>query len=117
MAFKMDVTFKTLELKLLLANRGLEVKGRVQRVVDSDVIRLTDNYVPMDSGELKRSATNFTKLGSGEVRYVTPYARRQYYENAGKSGGLRGKMWFHRSKADNKKAILTSAIKEAGAKK
>lgn len=106
--------FKIKEIQVLLAMRGLETQGKVQKYIDSEVLRLTDPYVPMDSGELKRSGTRHTRVGSGEVRYKTPYARRQYFENKG--NGLRGKMWFERSKANHRDQILRGAAKVAGGK-
>ena len=107
-----STTFKILATQELIAARGIEVGGKVQKFIDSEVLRLTDPYVPKDSGRLKGSGTISTKIGSGEVRYRTPYARRQYYENKG--DGLRGKQWFERSKIDNKKSILNGALQIAG---
>lgn len=87
-----------------------------QKYVDSEVLRLSDPYVPLDNSPLKKSGITGTVLGSGEVDYTAPYARRNYYENAGRgkeglnaSGGtkgLRGKYWFERMKADHKDDIL-----------
>lgn len=111
----MKAGFTILATQVLMATRGIEVGGKVQKFVDSEVLRLTDPYVPMDSGVLKRSGTGSTKIGSGDVTYRTPYARRQYFENKG--NGLRGSQWFHRSKADNKQTILNGAVRMAGAKK
>ena len=110
----MKTKFNILATQVLIASRGIEVGGRVQKFVDSEVLRLTDPYVPKDVGTLKGSGTRSTKIGSGEVKYSTPYARRQYFENKG--SGLRGKRWFHRSKADNKEQILNGARKVAGSK-
>lgn len=107
--------FTMVELNILLAARGLEIKGKVQQYIDSEVLRLTDPYVPMDTSNLKKSGTRHTKIGSGNVEYKTPYAKRQYFDNKG--NGLRGKQWFERSKADNKDTILRGAVKLAGAKK
>lgn len=111
----MKAGFTILATQVLMATRGIEVGGKVQKFVDSEVLRLTDPYVPMDSGVLKGSGTRSTKIGSGDVKYSTPYARRQYHENKG--NGLRGKMWFERAKIDNKQTILNGALKIAGAKK
>lgn len=111
----MKTKFTILATQTLIQARGLEVGGKVQKFIDSEVLRLTDPYVPMDTGALKSSGTRATKIGSGEVKYRTPYARRQYFENKG--NGLRGRQWFERSKADNKASILNGALKIAGGKK
>jgi len=93
--------------------------SKAQKVVDIEVLRRSDPYVPYLSGKLKESGTLGTVVGSGEIRYVMPYARRQYYENAGRGkeglhasgghAGLRGKLWFERMKADQKDDILRKA--------
>lgn len=87
--------------------------NKKQKYIDSEVLRLSDPYVPMQSRTLKRSGISGTVVGSGKIEYTAPYARKQYYENAGmgiegmnRGGGLRGKMWFERMKADHKKEIL-----------
>lgn len=84
-----------------------------QKYIDSEVLRLSDPYVPMQTGMLKKSGISGTAAGSGKAEYTAPYGRKQYYENAGtgregmnRGGGLRGKMWFERMKADHKKEIL-----------
>lgn len=110
----MRVKFNILPTKTLLEARGLEPKGKVQKFVDNEVLRLADPYVPSDTTTLRKSGTQSTNIGSGEVRYRTPYARKQYHENKG--NGLRGKMWFERMKADNKETILKGAREIAGGK-
>ena len=64
-------------------------------------------YVPLLTGTLIRSADISTVLGSGEIIYRTPYARKQYYENPGpeeprETGALRGKRWAERAGNDLK---------------
>ena len=76
------------------------------------IIRLSEPYTPFDTGYLKNNAPKIgTSIGSGEVVYNAPYARRQYYENRG--NGQRGKMWFERMKADHKDEILSGALEVA----
>lgn len=68
-----------------------------QRFADSEVLRRCTPYVPKDTGELIRSGLRETKLGSGEVIYKTPYARRWYHEPARFDGRpMRGNYWFER---------------------
>ena len=109
--------FDTKSIKQLLKNRGLENGGRVQKFIDNEVIRLCEPYA---NGPLRDSAELHTDIGSGEVIYSTPYARKQYYQNPGpgskKSEPLRGKYWFERMKADHGEEILEGARKIAGAK-
>lgn len=53
--------------------------ANAQGYVDSECIRLMVPYTPMRQGILYNSATLGTKIGSGEIHQVAPYARYQYY--------------------------------------
>lgn len=103
----------------LLAKRNLEMGGRVQQFIDSEVLRLCEPKVPRDNGELIKSGTINTVIGSGEVVYDTPYARRWYYEPAEFQGApTRGNYWFDRMiKEGGADDILEGACKIAGARK
>ena len=89
--------------------------NKVQVFVDSEVLRLCDPYVPMNTGMLKKSGILGTVVGSGEVIYIAPYAKNQYYNNKGtgnhNKSGLRGGFWFERMKADHKNEIFEGAKK------
>ena len=115
----MDTKFIIHDIQKSLSKRGLEERGKVQQYIDSEVLRLTDPYIPMDTGELKRSGTRNTQIGSGEVHYKTPYAKRMYYNPQYKFQGapMRGAYWFERMKANHKTQILQGAAKVAGAKR
>lgn len=128
-------------LQDILRKRGLEENGPVQKFIDSEVIRKCDPKVPMADGELKRSAVEKSTIGSGTVKYVTPYARYLYYgqlmvaQNGSawaKSGETkhvtgtalkfqgapeRGAYWFERMKKDGgADEILRGAKELAGAR-
>lgn len=105
----------------ILKERGLEPGGRVQRVIDSEVVRLMTPYTPKDSGALIDSIPQ-SDIGTGLIHQggsSAPYARRWYYTSANFQGApRRGTYWFERMKNNGgKKSILQSAIREAGAKK
>jgi len=104
------------DIQKSIAKRGLEAQGRVQQFIDSEVLRLCDPYVPMDTGHLKGSGTRHTRIGSGRVIYKTPYARRMYYNPQYNFQGapMRGAYWFERMKANHKEEILKGAAKIAG---
>lgn len=93
----------------ILKEHGLEPGGRVQRFIDTEVVRLSDKFVPMRTGTLKKALG--TVYGSGKVKYNTPYARQNYYHNTGRGkggteyGGTRGRFWFARMKAAYGKVI------------
>lgn len=79
--------------------------ARFEPLLAHEVKRLSDPYVPMDTGVLKNSA----RTVGGSVWYSTPYARRQYYEHKG--AGLRGARWEQRMMR-SKGAELTAAIQK-----
>lgn len=51
----------------------------VQKVIDSECIRLMKPYTPFRNGFLEQSATLGTVIGSGEINQIAPYARYLYY--------------------------------------
>lgn len=93
----------------------------MQKYIDSECLRLCDPLIPLDTGALIDSGNINTQIGSGEVKYRTPYARRWYYMPANFSGGSssgmsavgRGNYWFERMKQQHKKQILAGAQKIA----
>lgn len=93
-----------------------------QEFIDSECLRWCDQLVPKDTGILKQSGIMNTQIGSGELRYRTPYARRWYYMPAqfqegsgrGKETIGRGNYWFERMKQQHKKQILAGAKKIVG---
>ena len=135
--------FKLKSTDELLKERGLQEMGKVQKFVDSEVIKKMAPYTPMLSGVLEKSPILSTVIGSGNVEQNVPHGRFQYYGKLmvssvtgsawARSGEskvltdtdlvyntsrhpLAGKMWFERMKADKKEEILKGARKIAGAK-
>lgn len=119
---KIKVTLHIAPENALLARRCLQKGGRVQKYIDSEVLRCSDKYVPLDTSMLKKSGTTSTVVGSGMVHYDTPYARKNYYDNRGRGkegtakGGLRGRLWFERMKTDHLPGILKGVKRIAGSK-
>lgn len=116
----MNITLHFNTASRILSDKGLSKNGAVQKVVDSEVLRRSDPYVPMLTGNLKRSGILGTVIGSGLVRWKCVYAHRNYYKNSGNGkqgtskGGLRGKFWFERMKADHGDEIIKAAKQRAG---
>ncbi len=117
-------------LEAILRRRGLQDRGPVQTYIDSEVLRLCDPRAPLDRGPLKNSGPQQTDIGSGQVVYQTPYARRHYYnqpltDSLGRRYGpatfqgapMRGSHWFERMKDEGgREAILNGAAQIAGGK-
>lgn len=102
--------------KEVTRNHGLDKNGEVQRFIDSECLRLSEGKVPKDTGALIQSGIINTKVGSGEVKWSTPYARRLYYhpEYNFNQSPERGAYWFERMKQQYKGQILNGAAKIAG---
>lgn len=125
---------------IILSSRGLEPGGKVQKFIDSEMIKVMNPYTPMQSSTLINSVTLNTVIGSGLIEYGTPYDRYHYYgklmvsPTTGSSyaqkgekkvltdkdmnyngAPKRGPFWFVRAKADKKEKILEGARKIAGA--
>ncbi|MFQ9519162.1 MAG: minor capsid protein [Acutalibacteraceae bacterium] len=91
--------------------------SRAQKFVDNEVLRLSAPYVPLRTSMLLKSGQLGTDIGSGEVRYIAPYAQKQYYsprKPGSATGALRGPQWFERMKTDHGKEIVAAAKKIAG---
>jgi len=116
----MKIKLKQIEIdqNKALQSRGLEPGGKVQKFIDSEVLKRCAPYVPWESGTLNRSGTKYTDKGSGEVAYDTPYARRWHYEPAKFQGApRRGNYWFERMLNEGGRyAILKGVIRLSGAR-
>ncbi|HOJ01292.1 MAG TPA: minor capsid protein [Anaerolineaceae bacterium] len=91
--------------------------SEAQKFVDSEVLRLCEPYVPLRTGMLIKSGILGTEIGSGEVKYIAPYARRQYYSRrkpGSQTGPLRGPYWFQRMKEVHGRRIIEGARRIAG---
>lgn len=97
-----------------------------QKYIDSEVLRLSDPYLPKREGVLRSLGILGTVPGSGEVVWNGPYARYLYYgkvmvgrapkivtnKDLQFSGApMRGAFWFERMKADRQNEILDGARK------
>lgn len=90
------------------ARKKAESFSRAQQFVDSECLRYMNPLTPRRTGMMIKSATLGTVIGSGSIEYLTPYARRQYYEHKSKA------RWFEKMKASNKEAIMKGAEQIAG---
>lgn len=88
-----------------------------QKFVDSEVLRLSEPFVPLLTSVLIKSGILGTDIGSGLVQWIAPYARKQYYSKrkpGSRTGPLRGPQWFHRMKPVHARKILAQAARIAG---
>ena len=74
----------TFETKTILNDAKIkaDISGalkRAQAPLDAMVLQDSNYFVPLKTGTLQKSAIINSRIGSGEVKWVTPYARRHYY--------------------------------------
>ena len=108
------VTFKSDSLNNILKKRGLEPNGKVQKYIDSEVMRHMEPYMPRLTRAMIDSMIIGTDIGSGEVVVNTPYAHKR--SEVARKNGLRGPYFFERMKADHADTILNGAAKISGGK-
>ena len=107
------------ELIVKLQNMADESKIQQQLGIACALVeRSAKMKAPKDTGALIESGNLNTKVGSGQIEYRTPYARRWYYMPANFSEAPeRGNYWFERMKQQHKEQILAGAKKVAGGSK
>lgn len=92
--------------------------SRAQMFVDSEVLRLSEPFTPLLTGTLVRTGILGTDVGSGTVKWIAPYAKRQYRQGRlpgqSKTGPLRGRYWFERMKEVWGARIIAGARKLVG---
>ena len=103
----------------ILSERGMGKSDKVQKYLASEVVRLSDKYVPFQQGALKNQRT-IASDGS-QIVYTQPYAHYQYYGQV--MGGrapkhytgdsltyngapMRGARWTERMMADKRDEIV-----------
>lgn len=83
-----------------------------QNALDAKCIELMESYVPIarpryrNRGKMSKS---HKQQKPGVIINTEPRARREYYINKGHSGGLRGKRWLDRMKADHMEELKRTA--------
>mgnify|MGYP001014117829 CR=1 FL=1 len=105
------------ELKFNTNFRGKWQKrySQSQKFVDSEVLRFSEPFTPMLSGMMIKSGDLGTEVGSGTVKWIAPYSRRQYYATrkpGSQTGPLRGPFWFQRMKEIHGQTIIAGARKK-----
>lgn len=95
----------------LLTAKIKKGSSKAQQWLDMTVAKDTDPYVPADEKILAGTAypDGVAEIGSGEIIYRTPYARRQYYSLPRKKKTTHPHAtmrWFEASKAVNRQRWL-----------
>lgn len=97
MKFKIDIQ---------IDNLGADVKKKIEQgqyILDEQVRKDSNRYIPKDTGQLEGSSTVVSEPGKGIISWNTPYAARLYYNpqyNFSKTTNpLAGGLWFERAKS------------------
>lgn len=88
----------------IVSGLALQKNGPAQRFLVSEIRRNCDPYVPLLNGPLKNTAIE----EEDRVRYIVPYAVKQYFTNKG--SGMRGKYWDRRMWADKGPVIVKAVV-------
>ena len=92
-------------------NKAFQLGGPIQRFVDSVIMKGVEPYVPMRKGTLTKSVIFHSRIGQGQLKWQTPYARRLYYGigyNFDKSRHpLAGAKWSERYKTEHLQELRT----------
>lgn len=111
----------------ILTERGMARSKKAQKFLASEIVRLSDPYVPFQQGMLKNQKT-IASDGS-QIVYTQPYAHYQwegltmsgrapkhYNGNDLKYHGapMRGKRWTERMWSDKSKEVIKSVEKFIG---
>ena len=75
----------TFNIKTVLNNANIkadiEAKTKqVQAPLDALIMADSNYFCPLKTGKLQQSAIINSRIGTGELVWRTPYARRQYYD-------------------------------------
>lgn len=68
--FKVEID----NINTILAKRGLEERGRTQRLFTDECARYMDKYIPMRSATMK----NLKLIIDNSITYLSPYSRFQH---------------------------------------
>ena len=75
----------TFNVKSTLKETGIKADleattRQVQAPLDAQILQDSNYFCPIKTGTLQKSAIINSRIGSGELVWRTPYARRVYYE-------------------------------------
>lgn len=113
----MGVIIRMDSTNAILSRRRMQPGGEAQIKFTKECAKAFNNYAPFKTGLLKDISI---EIGVDFIRYDVPYARKQFYTNAGKGrqgtarGGLRGKHWDKRAWNDKGHEILQTIANFCG---
>lgn len=101
-SFNLNVAFnrRALEQRVENANRLAQMQ------LDQDVLKDSNYFIPKDTSFLEGSGVTQSQIGNGKVMWVSPYARKLYYNpqyNFSKDTNPNAQgLWFEAAKAQHR---------------
>lgn len=89
--------------------------SKAQMYLDSEILRLSQPYIPLLTGMLILSGILGSYIGEGRPKWIAPYAKAQYYRSkrpGSKTGPLRGPFWFERMKKQHGDKLIQNTKKK-----
>ena len=95
---------------------GLLPQGKVQTFIDSEIVRLSDPYVPSDTTALRKSVFTKTDFGSGQIIYSiygNPTGRNTWNDTTSRfqDAPKRGSFWTMRMLNEGGREKLMLALR------
>lgn len=84
---------------------------RAQFAHDKKVWEECEPFTPKKTGALILSGKLGSIFGTGQIKWIAPYAARQYFMAREIEPGLRGPFWFQRMKVVKGRTIIDETIK------
>lgn len=115
----MKIKFQMKPIQKILLKRNLNKNGKAQIKFTKECAKQMNNYVPFLTGRLKDMMVT---IETSKIIYKAPYAKKQYYENAGNGkqglnlGGIRGKQWAPRMWSSKGNEIVKTISNFVGGK-
>lgn len=106
------IEFKGIEFPPDFAGNVEKAFATRQNALDAKVITLLEDYVPIAQPRFRnrgKMSKSHKQERPGVIINTESRARREYYINKGHSGGLRGKRWLDRMKADHLEELMKTA--------
>ena len=93
-----------------VAKIATKIKAHIstlQPILDMQVLKDSNYYAPMDTGNLMSSGITGSNIGSGQLLWTAPYAKKMYYGvgyNFSKDSNPNARAkWFEEAKAKKMK--------------
>lgn len=101
----------------IIESCGLQPSGMIQKMLTNEIARISDPYVPFDTGMLKNQVT--ISIDGTWFQYNSPYARYHWFgklmvDPITKKGAFFKEGYGHWSRPDTQKILTETPMKYSG---